>query len=257
MRKPAKPPRKAPDAAAGDAGPTRINRYLARCGLCSRREADRWIEAGRVAVNGRTVREPGLRIRPGDRVAVDGREVSPDTAHVYLLYNKPKGQLCARRDPKGRPLIYDFLDVPPNVQSVGRLDMDTEGLLLLTSDGELAHRLTHPAAGLAREYRARVAGHLTLEELAALRAGGLDIGQGEASAPWEVSVDAESGGHSWLTIVVRRGRWREVRRTLEALGHPVRRLIRKRFGPLRLDEDMPRGAWRRLTRREIRRLKRL
>ncbi|MDX8401407.1 MAG: pseudouridine synthase [Mariprofundaceae bacterium] len=254
-----KPPkRRQPKADASERGRAeRINRYLARCGLCSRREADRWIAAGRVSVNGVRIREPGVQIAPGDEVRVDGRVVSPEAEEIWLLFNKPKGLLCARRDPRGRPLIYDTLDVPPNVQSVGRLDMDTEGLLLLTNDGETAHRLTHPSADLPREYRARVAGHPDLETLARLRAGGINIGGGERSAPWEVTVDAERGGHAWLTIVVRRGRWREVRRTLEAAGHPVRRLIRTRFGPIRLEEGMPKGAWRRLTGREIRRLKRI
>jgi len=244
--------RRAHDDRAG----VRINRFLAQCGLCSRREADRWIMAGRVQVNGETIQQPGRLISPADRVQVDGRLVRPRTKHTYILYNKPKGVLCSRKDARGRALIYDRLDVPPNVQSIGRLDMDTEGLLLLTDDGELHRRLTDPRMRLPREYRARVFGHPSLETLAALRRGGLDIGQGEHSDAWEVTVDAESASHSWLTITVRRGRWREVRRTLEAVGHPVRRLIRTRFGPIRLDDGMPRDSWRPLTRQEVRRLMR-
>ncbi len=235
----------------------RINRFLAQCGLCSRRVADAWVAEGRVSINGRVIKQPGLRVGPEDRVCVDGVPVGPKTRHTYILYNKPRGLICSRKDDRGRPLIYDQLDVPPNVQSVGRLDMDTEGLLLLTDDGELARLLTSPGMRLPREYRARIRGHLSLEELAMLRRGGLDIGRGETSDPWEVIVDAESGSHSWLTLTIHRGRWREVRRTLESLGHPVRRLIRTRFGPLRLDPEMPRNAWRNLTRKEIRQLKRV
>jgi len=234
----------------------RINRFLARCGLCSRREADRWIAEGRVSINGETITQPGVSVTAGDQVCVDGRPVEPRRSHTYIIYHKPAGQLCSRHDPQGRPLIYDFLDVPANVQSVGRLDMNTEGLLLLTDDGDLARALTHPAARLPRRYRVRVAGHVSLETLEKLRNGGLDIGNGELSDPWEVIVDSETAGHTWLTIEIRRGRNREVRRTLEAAGHPVRRLIRTAFGPLYLDEDMPRGSWRALTTAEIRRLQR-
>jgi len=233
----------------------RINRYMAHCGLCSRREADRWIEGGRVAVNGKVVTQPGVIITPADTLSVDGKPVRRQTEFTYMLYNKPMGQLCSRKDEKGRPLIYDKLDVAPNIQSVGRLDMNTEGLLLLTDDGALARALTHPAARLAREYRVRVAGQLSLETLQKIRQGGLDIGEGELSDPWEVSVDSETQGHTWLTVVINRGRNREVRRTLEAAGHQVRRLMRTAFGPIRMDETMPRGLWRPLTAGEVRQLR--
>jgi len=234
----------------------RINRFLAGCGLCSRREADRWVEAGRISINGKLCREPGTKIKPGDKVAVDGKAVERQLSHTYILYNKPAGQLCSRKDDKRkRPLIYDFLDVAPNVQSVGRLDMDTEGLLILTDDGDLTRALTKPGAKVAREYRARVAGMVEMEILAKLRCGGFDIGDGDHSDAWEITVDSETKGHTWLTIVIYRGRWREVRRTLEACGHPVRRLMRTRFASLRLEEGMPKGSWRTLNRSEIKRLK--
>lgn len=186
---------------------------------------------------------------------VDGKDVTPTTRHTYLLYHKPKGVMCSRRDDRGRPLIYDELDVPATVQSVGRLDMDSEGLLLLTDDGSLAQALTRPQAHLARQYRVRVAGHLSLESLQALREGGVDIGRDELSDPWEITVDSESGGHTWLTVVIHRGRWREVRRTIEAQGHPVRRLIRTQFGPLKL-ADLPPRATREIKPGELRQLKR-
>jgi len=234
----------------------RINRYLAGCGLCSRREADRWVEAGRVSINGRLCCEPGTKINPGDLVRVDGKAVERQQNYTYILYNKPAGQLCSRKDAiRQRPLIYDFIDVAPNVQSVGRLDMDTEGLLILTDDGDLTRALTRPGAKVPREYRARVAGLVEMETLEKLRCGGFDIGKGDTSDAWEVTVDSETKGHTWLTIVIYRGRWREVRRTLEECGHPVRRLMRTRFGPLRLEEGMPRGSYRKLNRSEIAKLK--
>lgn len=185
---------------------------------------------------------------------MDGKPVSPQQNFTYIIYNKPTGLLCTRRDDKGRPLIYDSLDVAPNVQSIGRLDMDSEGLLLLTDDGDLTRALTHPGARLPREYRVRVGGQVSLETLEKLRRGGFDIGKNERSDKWEVTVDSETRGHTWLTVIIRRGRWREVRRTLEAVGHPVRRLMRTRFGPIRLEESMPRGSYRAMNRAEVRKL---
>jgi len=194
-------------------------------------------------------------VQPEDQVQVDGKEAQPAAEFTYILYHKPRGLLCSRQDAQGRPLIYDELDVGPAVQSVGRLDMDSEGLLLLTDDGDLTRRLTSPATKLGRSYRVRVAGHIEIDTLEALRRGGVDIGKGDVSDAWEVIVDAETRGHTWLTVLIRRGRWREVRRTLEAHGHKVRRLIRVAFGPIRLDPDLPLGAWRRLKAGEVRSLK--
>jgi len=228
----------------------RINRYLAHCGLCSRREADRWIVAGRIAVNGKRITAPGVKIMVGDRVEVDGKSVAPNEERTYLLYHKPAGLMCARSDPRERPLIYDHLDIAPNVQSVGRLDMDSEGLLLLTDDGDLAQRLTRPQYGVEREYRVRITGHLALKSIEQLQQGGIDIGDGETSVPWRMVVDAETGGHSWITTTLTCGRWREIRRTLEALNHQVRRLIRTRFGPIKLDGTLKSGKVRPLTNQE-------
>ena len=242
--------KRSPAVAAGE----RINRYLARCGLCSRREADRWIIAGRVAVNGERITTPGVRVTACDQVEVDGKRVTPNTAYRYLLYHKPAGLMCARSDPRGRPLIYDRLEIAPNIQSVGRLDMDSEGLLLLTDDGDLAQRLTRPEFAVEREYRVRIAGHLTLEHIERLQRGGIEIGEDEQSVPWRLVVDAETGGHSWLTVTLARGRWREIRRTLDAVGHPVRRLIRTRFGPVKLDPTLKSGGLRPLNSREKRAL---
>jgi 23S rRNA pseudouridine2605 synthase len=207
-----------------------------------------------VSINGETVKTLGIMVGRKDAVAVDGKPVARVTAFTYLVYHKPRGLLCSRKDAQGRPLIYEHLDVGASVQSVGRLDMDSEGLLLLTDDGELAQRLAHPASHIPRTYRVRVGGKIDLDTLERLRQGGIDLGDGEKSDPWQLSIDAESGGHTWLTVVLHRGRWREVRRTLEACGHPVRRLIRTHFGPVAL-EDQPRGTVRRLRARELRALR--
>lgn len=232
----------------------RINRYLAACGICSRREADRMVESGRVKVNGETVKTPGIKVSPADRVEVDGKRVQMQQNHTYILYNKPRGLLCSRKDAKGRPLIYDQLNVSPNVQSIGRLDMDSEGLLLLTDDGALAQAMIHPRASIPRQYRVRITGQLEMETLKKLRNGGIDMGKGDKSDPWDVTIDSEARGHSWITVTIRRGRWREVRRTLQACGHEVRRLMRTRFGPIKLDPEMPKNAWRTLKSAEKKKL---
>ncbi len=231
----------------------RLNRYLARTGLCSRREADRRIATGRISINGKTVQDMGHRVQHGDVVLADQKRVEPVSQYTYIMYHKPRGLLCSRRDDRGRPLIYDELDVAANVQSVGRLDMDSEGLLLLTDDGDLTRALTHPGTQVPRCYRARITGQLGMEELEILRSGGLDIGRDEKSDAWDVIVDSETKGNSWVTITIHRGRWREVRRTLKACGHTVRRLIRVSFASLQLG-NLPGGATRPLKAREIRQL---
>jgi len=233
----------------------RINRFLVRCGLASRREADRMIIAGRVRVNGVVLQQPGVQVGAVDSVEVDGKVVQAKTEYSYYVYNKPRGMLCARKDARDRPLIYDKLDVSASVQSVGRLDMDSEGLLILTDDGTLTQALILPASKVSRTYRVRVAGHLELETLESLRRGGIDMGRGDSSAPWDVLVDSETGGHSWLRVTLQRGRWREVRRTLEACHHPVRRLLRVQFGSLSLDPTLAPGELRPLKAREVRALR--
>jgi 23S rRNA pseudouridine2605 synthase len=233
----------------------RINRYLATCGLCSRREADRWIAEGRIALNGKKVEQPGVKIGRNDVVSVDGKVVTPALDNTYILYNKPRGLLCSRKDDRGRPLIYEHLDIPANVQSVGRLDMDSEGLLILTDNGALAQKLIHPGAKIPRQYRVRITGQLSLESLEILRKGGIDMGDGDLSDPWDITVDSETRGHSWFSVTIHRGRWREIRRTVQARGHEVRRLIRTRFGSMKLDPEMPLGSWRKLTSGELKQLK--
>jgi len=255
-KKPDQTTPKAPKAAEEVQG-ERINRYIASCGLCSRREADRWIEAGRVTINGEAAQQPGVRVTANDTVNVDGKPILKTDEKTYIIYYKPKGLLCSRRDDKKRPLIYDKLDVPANVQSIGRLDMDSEGLLLLADDGALAQELMHPRNKIPRQYRARVVGQPDFETLGKLRAGGIDMGDGDMSDPWELTVSSESKGHTWLTLTIHRGRWREVRRTLKAVGHEVRRLMRVRFGNLALDLELRPGEWRTLKAKEIHGLQKL
>ncbi len=235
----------------------RINKYLAQCGVCSRREADKMVDAGRVQINGEVVTQMGTKVQPHDVVLVDDKPVDNNQDQIYLLYNKPRGLLCSRKDDKGRPLIYDHLDIPAHVQSVGRLDMDSEGLLLLTSNGALLQTLIAPKNQVPRTYKVKFTGSLSLESIEKLRNGGIDLGKGEFSDPWDMSIDADNGRHSWITVTIKRGRWREIRRTLDAVGHIVRRLIRVRFGPIKLEEGMPAGSWRHLTSKEVKSLKRL
>jgi len=232
----------------------RINRYIATCGLCSRREADRWIEAGRVAINGKVIEQQGVKVGQKDVVKVDGKVISKHEEKTYLLYYKPQGFLCTRRDDKKRPMIYDQLRIAANVQSIGRLDMDSEGLLLLTDDGGLAQKLTHPSYKIPRQYRVRITSQLSLENIQKLRTGGIDMGEGDISDPWELVINSETKGHSWITVTIYRGRYREVRRTLKALKHEVRRLMRIQFSTMHLDPEIRPGQWRSLKAGEVSRL---
>ncbi len=233
----------------------RLQKYLSRAGVASRREAEKWIEAGRVRVNGSPATTLGTRIDPeADRVEVDGRAVTlPE--HAWLLLNKPTGTFTTRDDPGGRPTVYDLL--PPEYRSlryVGRLDRDTEGLLLFTNDGEAVHALLHPSSELPREYEAWVIGvpdRATLDRIEA----GVELDDGPARAESVRFVEAREGKAARLRLVLREGRKREVRRLFDAVGFPVRQLRRIRFGPLSLD-DTPTGEWRPLSDAEVEALRR-
>jgi len=185
---------------------------------------------------------------PADIVLADGKPVSPLSEHTYLLYNKPPGQLCTRRDEKGRDLIYRHIEVGPNVQSVGRLDMDSEGLLLLTDDGELAARLTHPRYGMEKVYQARVSHHPSASEMAKLRRG-VRLEDGPAR-PTRVTLLKTNPKSAWVEIAFREGRNRLVRRYMQRCGLLVERLIRVGEGPLTLGGLAP-GEYRPLTRQEV------
>ena len=215
---------------------------LAAAGLGSRREIETWIEAGRVSVNGK-VAKLGDRALPSDALLVDGKAVArpSDAPARLLLYHKPVGELVTRSDPQGRATIFEKLP-PGRWVAVGRLDLNSSGLLLLTDSGELANRLMHPRYGLEREYLARIRGALQPHEERRLLQG-IDL-DGTPARFESVRSDRDSEGtNRWYRVVLKEGRNREVRRLFEALGHPVSRLIRVRYGPLELPADLAAGRW--------------
>jgi 23S rRNA pseudouridine2605 synthase len=214
-------------------GGERIAKAMARVGLCSRREAERWIMQGRVAVNGQTLDSPARAVTDGDIITIDGKPL-PQRPQVRLWrYHKPEGLVTTHRDPEGRPTVFERLPKElGRVISVGRLDIASEGLLLLTNSGALARRLELPATGWTRRYRVRVFGAISDEGLAAL-AKGVTIGD-VRYGPIQARVDTSSGSNSWLTLSLKEGKNREVRRVLEHLGLQVNRLIRVGYGPFQL-----------------------
>lgn len=233
-----------------------MQKVLARAGIASRRAAEGLIAAGRVTVNGIVVDRLGSTVDPEeDFIAVDGRPIALGRPRTYLLLNKPPGYLSTVRDERGRPTVMDLLppDVTARVYPVGRLDRDTEGLLVLTDDGELTHRLTHPRFGLEKEYLALVRGRPSVEALWRLSEGVVIDGRRTSHARVAFAEDVplpQGPGESWVRIVIREGRERQVRLMCRAVGHPVWRLLRVREGPIELG-DLPPGATRSLTSEEI------
>ena len=224
------------DDEPGDAAPVggeRIAKVIARAGLASRREAERMILEGRVSVNGQPVTSPALDVRPSDRVVVDGTPLEAPQPTRLWLYYKPLGLVTSESDEKGRQTIYDALPRDlPRVMTVGRLDLNSEGLLLLTNDGELKRRLELPATGWLRRYRVRVNGQPNELTFAPLRRG-VTI-DGEDFAPMEITIDSQKGANAWLTVGIREGRNREIRRAMAHVGLIVNRLIRIGYGPFKL-----------------------
>ena len=220
-----------PDTPEGE----RIAKVLSRAGIASRREAERMIEGGRVAVDGRTITSPALNVRPDNRITVDGKDVAaPEPARLWL-YHKPTGLVTTDRDEKGRKTIYDALpEDMPRVMSIGRLDINSEGLLLLTNDGAIKRRLELPSTGWLRRYRVRLNGRPTDAQLEPLRQG--ITAEGENFQPMQVTLDRQQGANAWLTIGLREGKNREIRRALAELGFTVNRLIRISYGPFQLGE---------------------
>jgi 23S rRNA pseudouridine2605 synthase len=218
----------------------RIAKWLARAGVASRRDAEKMIEEGRVRLNGRTLDTPASFVAAGDAVAVDGKPVAPPERTRLFRYHKPPGLVTTHRDPDGRATVFDKLPQGlPRLISVGRLDLTSEGLLLLTNDGELARRLELPAHGWARRYRVRVHGRVDEAALAALDRG-VTV-DGVAYGPIEAGLDSRQGSNAWLTVVLREGKNREIRKVMQHLGLSVTRLIRVAHGPFKL-ADLPRGA---------------
>ena len=229
--------------------PVRLQAYLARAGIASRRASEELIRAGKVRVNG-VVAQIGSSVDPGaDVVEVEGRVVTPQRAQ-WVAVHKPKGYVTTREDPEGRKTVYDLL--PSNLHHlfhVGRLDRDSSGLLLLTNDGTAANRLMHPRYGTTKEYWADVEGEPELQELRRL-VRGIELEDGVAKAESARVRDEVKPGIVRVAVVMREGKRREVRRMLEEIGHPVRRLFRRRFGPIEIGR-LPPGKWRYLTPEEI------
>ena len=234
MNKPGPSDEKTPSQSTGE----RIAKVIARAGLCSRRDAERWIEDGRVKVNGRVVNSPALNVSDKDQIIVDDKPL-PDREKAKLWrYHKPAGLVVSHRDEKGRASVFENLPPDlPRVVSVGRLDINTEGLLLLTNDGELARKLELPATGWLRRYRVRVFGAVDEEALAKLKKGividGIHYGSIEAT------LDRQQGNNNWLTIALREGKNREIKVICEHMGLKVNRLIRLSFGPFQLGDLNP------------------
>ena len=229
----------------------RLQKLLSSAGVCSRRRAEELLAAGRVTVNGKTARVGDRADRERDDVRLDGAPLGEREAHVYILLNKPRGYVTTLSDERGRPTVAELVrGAPARVYPVGRLDMDSEGLLLLTNDGALMQRLIHPSFQIDKTYEVTVSGYRTgsAQALAAVRQ--LD---GEKIAPAEVAVLRQSGDRALLSVVIHEGKNRQVRRMCAACGMTMRRLKRVREGSLPLGK-LPAGKWRRLTAAEVRRL---
>jgi 23S rRNA pseudouridine2605 synthase len=228
----------------------RVAKFLARAGVCSRRDAERLIAEGRVKVNGRTLDTPATKVTSEDKVSVDGRPVAVTEPTRLWRYHKPSGLVTTHRDPAGRPTVFERLPPGmPRVISVGRLDLTSEGLLLLTNDGALARRLELPSNGWVRRYRARAFGRVEQEELDRLK-NGVTI-DGVRYGPIEAKLERRQGANAWITLSLTEGKNREVRRVLEALGLKVNRLIRTAYGPFQLGALAP-GAVEEIPRKMLR-----
>ena len=240
-------------------GGVRLQKVLAQAGVASRRASEQMIADGRVSVDGTVVRSQGVRVDPATQVIhVDGeRLILDETKHIVLAVNKPIGTVSTMSDPEGRPSIADLIaDYPERLYHVGRLDIDTSGLLLLTNDGELAQRLTHPSCEVDKVYLARVTGNPSNEALDKLRRGVYMEGDERRTYPAQVRVVRDESLFSDILVTIHEGRNRQVRRMFDSVGHKVLLLRRVRFGPLDLG-DLRRGEWRELSAEEIAKLKAL
>lgn len=230
----------------------RIQKFLSRAGVCSRRRAEVLIAHGRVSVNGKVLSQPGAKVRPRDSVVVDGKRVFADTEGIYIALFKPSGVITSLEDPEGRAVVTDLL---PNslgrVWPVGRLDWESEGLILMTNDGDLTNLLTHPSGGVQKTYNVKLRGMLRSKDpgLEKMRRG-VTLDDGFETSTAEVSIDSSTGKHTWVQVVLHQGHNRQIRKMAEAVGHTVLRLRRVEIGPLQLSGLRP-GKWRTLYRDEV------
>ena len=233
----------------------RLQKYMAMCGVASRRASEALIAAGRVTVDGEKVSAMGVQVEDSQIVCIDGRQIVPETEKHYILYHKPAGEMSTSHDPEGRATVLDkFKEFPVRLYSVGRLDFDSEGLLLLTNDGDLTEKLLHPSKEVEKTYLARITGHLTDDDVSRLIRG-VDI-DGRLTSHAKVRVIRIDPRSTDLFITIHEGRNRQVRKMIQAVGHEVMMLRRVRFGPLTLG-NLKRGQWRELTPEEIATLKSL
>ena len=233
----------------------RLNKYIAHAGIASRRKADELTINGNVKINGLTMREPGYNVKPGDVVEVNGQRISGQEKMEYVLLNKPKGYITSMQDEKGRPVVTELVaDVDARLFPVGRLDYNTSGMLILTNDGDLTYRLTHPRHQVTKTYRALVSGVLSKEKMFRLRKG-VDIG-GFVTSPAQVKIIRQAERSAVVDITIHEGKNRQVRKMFAAVGNPVQELQRTAIGDLRLGR-LKEGHYRKLTRNEIEYLKNL
>lgn len=232
-----------------------MQKVLAQAGIASRRASEALIEQGRVSVNGQLVTTPGFKVDPRrDVIAVDGQPLARKVEQpVYVMLNKPRGVLSAASDERGRQTVLDLVDLPERLFPVGRLDLYSEGLILLTNDGDLTAKLTHPRYEIEKEYHVLVSGRPAMPTLAQWRQGGVEVA-GKPVGRAVVEKLKEEGDNTWLRLILTEGRKREIREVARTLGHPVKQLIRVRIGPIKLGHLKP-GKWRHLTAAEVQRLK--
>lgn len=234
----------------------RLQKYLALSGVASRRASEKLIAEGHVTVNGVTITEMGVQVSEEDQVMVDGLAVHPEVEKHYLAYHKPIGEVTTTSDPEGRPTVMDrFRDYPVRLYPVGRLDYDSDGLLILTNDGEMMQHVLHPSHEVEKQYLAKVSNHVSQDALRQLAAG-VQLDDGRMTSPAKVRLIRYETFASVVLLTIHEGRYRQVRRMFQAVGHEVVALRRVGFGPVYLN-DLPRGTWRRLTDIEIRKLKEL
>lgn len=227
----------------------RLNKFLSNSGVASRRKCDTLIKAGKVTLNGKVVSELGLKINEKkDRVKVEGKEVSLPSSFVYIKLNKPKGYACTASDEKGRKTIYDLVECEERLFSIGRLDYDTEGLIILTNDGDFANKVAHPKFQTEKEYRVTAEGEIKESELAVMRKGVVVDGERMPSA--KVEWLSYENGFTKLSVVINEGQNRQVRRMFEAIGHQIKLLKRVRIGLVKLG-GLKRGEYRDLTEEEL------